>query len=271
MTVIPLGDIHIGAKACDETRFKETVARIAGDENCYWIGMGDYCDFIQMLDPRFSSGGLAKWLINGDALADLTRAQRDRFLNIIKPIAKQCLGLLEGNHETAITRHYERHIYGEIVTAIKEFAGVKESDPMGLGYNGWLNLKFRRHSGKGKPSGSEIKINLHHGYGGGRLAGAKALNLERRMAFYEADIVIFGHVHKPMIIPGARQRLTGKKVEDRKILGIISGTYLKSFSNDSPATYSEVAGYLPSYGGNVEITLQPHHLDFNQRFRAAIY
>src|SRR4030042_3499418 len=117
--VLPLGDVHIASAACDEQLFTNTVARIAGDPDCWWIGMGDYCEWINRNDPRFDPACLAPWITVAD-LVDLSKAQRDRFLDIVKPIAAKCLTLLEGNHEATITRYTERAIFSEIVTAIKQ-------------------------------------------------------------------------------------------------------------------------------------------------------
>jgi hypothetical protein len=263
-TVIPVGDIHLGAAACDEQRFRDTVARITGDKKCWWIGMGDYADFIQRSDPRFDPGVLADWIKMSD-LADLSRAQRDRFLDIIKPIASKCLALVCGNHESAIKRHYERDIFYEIVSGVKLLGGWPEDHQLSLGYTGWLNLNFYRSPKRER--GCKIKINLHHGHGGGRLAGAKALNMQRRMAFHKADIVIVGHTHDTLILPGAYQDTAGKKVVERKQIGVVSGTFLRSFNQDGPSTYSEVKGYLPMPLAGAEIILRPHAKRQHDRIR----
>ncbi len=39
----PIGDVHLGARACREREFARTIERIAADENHFWVGMGDYC------------------------------------------------------------------------------------------------------------------------------------------------------------------------------------------------------------------------------------
>lgn len=50
--IYPLGDIHLGAAACDEDKFKRLVERIASEPTSKWIGMGDYADFINRSDPK---------------------------------------------------------------------------------------------------------------------------------------------------------------------------------------------------------------------------
>jgi hypothetical protein len=263
-SIIPLGDVHVGAAACDEQRLRDTVARIAGDKNCYFVGMGDYADFIQRNDPRFDPGVLASWIKMSD-LGDLSRAQRDRFLGIIKPIASKCLALVCGNHEASIMRHYERDIYHEIVSGVKQLGGFAEDHQLAIGYTGWLNLNFYRSPKRER--GTKIKINLHHGHGGGRLAGAKALNMQRRLAFHKADICIVGHTHDVLILPGTYQDTSGKKVIEKKQIGVVAGSFLRSFNQDGPSTYSEVKGYLPTPLAGTEIILRPGAKKHDDRLR----
>ena len=84
--IVPLGDVHIGAAACDEELFRSVVKGIAQDPDAYWIGMGDYCDWINVQDRRSNLGVLADWISVSD-LVDLGSVQRERFCEIVSPIA----------------------------------------------------------------------------------------------------------------------------------------------------------------------------------------
>ncbi len=250
--IVPIGDVHTGAAACDEDRLRRVVKRIQEDPNYWWIGMGDYCDFINMKDPRFSVETLAPWIGTRD-LAHIAQAQSNRFLDIMKPIANKCLAMVKGNHEESIQHHYENDVYTTIVDRIKEYGGFKQDDQMGVGYYGWLMLNFERQKQK-----CMIDINLHHGYVGGKLAGAKALEMQRWLWSHEADIVIFGHSHNTAVqveqVEGVTR--TGELVL-RKRYGCYSGTFLRSMNEGSPSTYSEIKGYLPMPTSGVEIWITP--------------
>lgn len=263
--VLPLGDVHLGAAACDENLLRAVVRRIEEDEACYWIGMGDYCDFINMKDPRFSVESLAGWIGRAD-MVDLARAQRDRFLEIVKPIAGKCLALVEGNHEAMITKHYERDIFREIVSGVKEFAGRPADYPLGLGVYGWLLLRFYR-DGEKRHHGASVTVNLHHGFTGGRLAGAKALSMQRWLWTHECDLALFGHSHNT----GAQVETIewvdkGGKVRHRRAIGAYCGTFLNTVG-DGVVTYSEAKGYMPMPTGHVEVLLRPGAEDDAQRVR----
>ena len=76
-------------------------------------------------------------------MVDLAKAQSERFLQYVKPIASKCLGMVEGNHERAIKRYCERDIYGNISAEIKTAGGFPADYKMQLGYYGWLILTFK--------------------------------------------------------------------------------------------------------------------------------
>ncbi len=263
--IYPVGDIHLGNAACDEKRLQLVVNEIAADEHAYWIGLGDYCDFINCSDPRFEAASLASWFTVSD-LTDLARAQLERFRDIITPIAPKCLGLIEGNHESAISRHTERNIYSDIVTMIKS-AGQHPADfPLALGPYGWLTLAF--HGGPTSAGGSWItQLNVHHGFTGGRLAGGKALSMQRWLWTHNADLVLFGHSHNTSTQVEAVEAIDrAGHVTVTNRLGVYCGTFLNQ------ALYAQRAGFMPQSASNVVITLRPGAVDSRDRVRVtAVY
>jgi predicted phosphodiesterase len=244
----PIGDIHLGNRACDEKMLQATVDRVAADDRALWIGLGDYADFIGRSDRRFDVASLADWM-QVVHLGDIAKAQRERFVEYVAPIAGKCLGLIEGNHERAIHKYYERDVYAEIVSAIKDAGGFEPDDDLAFGYSGWLMLHFYRSDKRER--GSIIRINLHHGFVGGKLAGAKALNMQRWLWTHEADLVIMGHSHNSGVQPEAVEKVRGNRVMLENRLGCYAGTYM------SGAGYAEEKGYLPLALTQPVILLQP--------------
>jgi calcineurin-like phosphoesterase family protein len=250
-----LGDIHNGAAPCRLDKLETVVAEIAGQSNAYWVGLGDYNDLINRSDPRYSPSAMADWIDLGD-LTDLARAQREKFLAVIKPIAGQCLGLIEGNHETAIKRHYERDIYFEIVSGIKELGGFKSDYRLAFGYSGWLMLLFKR-SAKDDRS-SRVIISLHHGYTGGRLAGAKALNMQRWLWQHDCDIALMGHSHNCEVQAESVEGIdNGCNFRTSNRVGAFTGTFLDT-TMPGIDTYSSSRGYPPLPVSYIKIILRPH-------------
>ena len=254
-TIIPIGDIHIGAAACDEDRFKRLVKRIEKDANARWVGLGDYLDLVNVKDPRFNVATLASW-IGVQELSDLARAQRDHFLDLIEPIASKCLGLAEGNHETAIHKFTERDVYSDIVNGIKERGKIPASTPLSLGYYGWIVLHFTRGV-----QNNVVKFNIHHGFVGGKLAGAKSLEMQRWLWSHHADVVIFGHSHNTsMQVEQTEDLNDAGELVLKKRYGVYAGSFLRTV-NEGASTYSEVKGYLPMPTSGVEIIIRPGAFD----------
>jgi predicted phosphodiesterase len=254
--IVPLGDMHVGALACDEAMIEQVIKDVVNDENAYIIGMGDYTDSVNRKDPRFDPSNLAPWISVRD-LTDIARVQRDRFLDIVRPaaLAGKFLCLLEGNHETAIKHHSERDIYSEIVTTIKQWQGMAEDEILGLGYEGWLQMIF--HRSESREHTNIVTFNLHHGYGGGRRPGGNVNRLADRMAAYDADIFLMGHTHKDDAHKEVVTSLDREgNIATRTKHGVYTGSFLRSFVGDSD-TYSSRAGYAPLPIGNIEIMLRP--------------
>jgi len=236
-TIVPIGDIHLGNEACDEKRLKATVKRVADDPNCYWIGMGDYCDWINRQDKRFDEESMPQWLWG---VGDLAKAQRERLIEILNPISgDKCLGLVEGNHERTIYQHQERDVY----TTVAEALGARCLGPMGF-----IRLSFIR----GKSDAQLFIILATHGWWGGRLMGAGGLNLERVLGWSNADIVMAGHDHKRRAFPLARLvALKNDTVDEREIWAMSTGSYLGG------ARYAQAKGYRPLPIGAPEVIITP--------------
>lgn len=265
--IIPIGDVHMGALACDENLLRQTIKRIEENNNFYWIGMGDYCEFIPVGDrKRFDPKSLAKWISVSD-LGDISAKQRDRFLDAVSPIANKCLGLVEGNHERTVKKYYERDIFSEILCEIKKKGKFDSDEKLSLGGYGWIQLAFYRNKDGKRRNGNLIKINAHHGFVGGKLAGAKALNMQRWLWTHDADIVLFGHSHNNGVQSEAvmyTDRNCNIKEKIRK--GAYCGTFLKR-GIEGANTYSEIGGYFPLPTSGIEIILTPFIENVSQQIR----
>jgi hypothetical protein len=119
--------------------------------------------------------------------------------------------------------------------------------------------------------GTTITFNLHHGFTAGRLAGGKALAMQRWLWTHNCDIAIQGHSHNNEMqfekIEGVSDR--GEPYEKNRI-GLFCGSYLHS-AGTSDGTYSENKGYLPQGQGHWEIHLRADEENPHQRMRVEAY
>jgi hypothetical protein len=268
--IFPLYDIHIGHRDCNEAMLKRVIDEIAQTPNAYWIGGGDYCDFIRVNDPRFNPNAYADWIKIRD-LADVAKAQRDRFLKFVEPIASKCLGLVCGNHEESIHKYSERRVYDEIVTAVKEMGGFAPETSLALGYSGLLWLDFVESSeGERRQGVSPITIHLHHGHVGGKLKGAKSLNLQRELWYLRADIALRGHSHNTDIQSEAVLIPRRNKIETKTVWGGYCGAFLDSVSQDG-VNYAEVKMYPPVPRAGIKVILKPRKVAARERIKLLMY
>lgn len=266
----PLGDLHVGATAFDKEAFEAKVQDIADDPHGYWIGMGDYADFIGYRDPRFDPRTIAPDIPAAE-LSDIFAWQAHAFLSMVKPIKSKCLGMLVGNHEESIRLH--NHFDPGV--SIATHMGVPD-----LRYAAAVTIKCYDENGQDakrhpsdevayKRSRYTVRVYGHHGWGGGRTEGGKVLKVTRDMldiAPVDTHIFLMGHVHLETAIPKGRMRFAGRNFEKPSVYGtlhVITGTYLRNWISGG-TTYSEKNGYgmvhIGSPAVEVKLTHKPREI-----------
>lgn len=250
--IYALGDVHWGAPLCDEELLKKTVSTLAEAKHNYWIGMGDYIDNVVFTDrKRFNPKDYKGTDVRVEDLIDLPLVQVEGFVETINPIRGRCLALFEGNHEWISPKYQGR----DIIALLAGSVNAPE-----LGASGFVRVKVYhesaiKHMDTDHPTGPMYTVTFfcHHGYGGGRLSGAPALQLDRAPMHAQADIYMFGHRHKQMIMPTVTYNLLPgnppKIVRSHKI-AMQTGSYLRTAAQLRQPGYAEKQGYYPAVMGS---------------------
>lgn len=256
-----VSDIHWMSKACAEERVRHDIKIIKNDPRSYWIGGGDYCEFIGHTDKRFDPDCVADWVRIKD-MGDLGRVGMKQLRDLFKPIRNKCLGLLIGNHE----KRYE------LVTEQESLHHwlCTELDVPNLEYSALFDLLFVRRPRLSVPklqlkspprvhgARERFRIFAHHGAGFAQTPGGKLNKLIQFMQSFDADIYFCGHVHdkvsrkEPAI--GANEACN--KLVERERLGVVSGSYLKTYQQNV-TTYGEQRGYRPTSLGAAVVNINP--------------
>jgi hypothetical protein len=282
------------AKACAEKEVLKTRDEILNDPFTFWIGGGDYGEFIGFGDAkRFDPDSVSERVSVAD-LARLGKMTYEQIRDLFEPIKHKCLGLIVGNHEKQYMRRQQQEdLHGWLCTEL----GVPD-----LGYSCFMDLVFQRVRGFDKPppnahwkpaladskkphpaimlpclsptsipkanhAGSEtFRVWCHHGAGAAQTKGGKINRLTSFMRNFEADIFFMGHVHDQM---GAR--LTPliadeacTKLRNRTKVGVISGSYLKTYAQ-GVTSYGEQKGYEPVTLGAAWVAIKPDTRDIYGR------
>jgi len=264
--IVYLSDLHLLAKACAEHDLIRQRDEILNDPNTFWIGGGDYGEFIGFGDTkRFDPDAVDEKVSVAD-LARLGKVTYERVRDLFEPIKHKCLGLVVGNHEKQYMRRLQQEdLHGWLCTEL----GAPD-----LGYCCLMDLVFCRVTGtftpalmpklpsrRGKNRHSEsnsFRVFCHHGAGAAQTKGGKINRLVKFMRTFDADIFFMGHVHDQM---GARiQVLTAdakcEKLQNREKIGVISGSYLKTYAQ-GVTSYGEQKGYEPTTLGAAWVSIRP--------------
>lgn len=248
--VVPLGDIHYGTINCEKGKFEKMVDWIEKNKEVYWVGLGDYAEFINFSDKRFDPKNIDKSL--RDDLDDLCSRQTSYIASKFWNIKDRCLGLLDGNHEESIRLNYHFDVTNDIISRLNS----KGNKIPRLGWNAFIKLIFLSPVGKHK---SQVTMFVTHGYGGGHTIGGKVTKLVNLARDFEADIYCFGHVHEKLThnrdIISCTQGSFNHIVRSRKCYAL-TGTYYNSYKKGN-INYSEKKLYPPGDIGSVKITIKP--------------
>jgi len=231
-----IGDVHIGAYACDKQAFVDIIAKIKKDRNGFVILMGDLLDAVLAGDRRYNAYEADPDLITFKSQVDWTLAQ-------LKPIRNKILGIIEGNHEEKIKK--------QVGYDFTEFM----AEQLGCRY---LHQSSMIHL---ETPWKTYKILAMHGIGGGATVGGQ-LNKIRRMIqnFYTApDLVLVGHFHRldSIVVP---------KMDDNMILKEthigFTGCFYRTYVSGRP-NYASDKWYSPSRIGGLRIALEEGNFSVN--------
>lgn len=227
----PIADVHYGSSYCDIEAFQEFLAD--SDDNTYFIGVGDILDAIVLKDKRYSKSNDATAI---DAIINQVVFE---LYDILKPYASRIIGLSRGNHEQTVVDKCS-------VDPIDIVCRMLNINYFGYSYLVQLAINQKILTIKG-----------HHGWGGGsRTQGADITKYARDMLNADADIYLYGHVHKlqhDRIDQLVVRR--GKLCARSKIL-CICGSFQKTLSSTTDASYAEVKGLPVTAIGGLVITIK---------------
>lgn len=248
-TIYPLGDLHLGPKACWEKKLREDVKTIAKDKYGIVYGMGDYFDCITRNDKRFDSRDISDW-VQADEIDEVVDLQIERGIEILSPIADKFMLLIEGNHESKMRRINGTNPTRRLAKALSKVCGRN------IPYCGKAAFVRQRFSRGGAVT--QIISCLHHGWFAGRKKGGKINNMDDALNRFRCDLFICAHAHDRLVTPGTQIGIGQKenKIKEHRRFAVMTGSYLKTYP-DGAGGYGEDFGYPPTDIGYVPITVTP--------------
>ncbi len=251
--LFPLGDIHCGTTYCAESAIKAKVSQIQHDPLALWIGMGDYGDCITPRDIRWDSAGIADWLLQ--ERQNIMPAQENWLVDLFEPIKDKCLGLIEGNHETAMRIHGHHDLAMNLCKRL----GVSY-----LGYTAFVRLVFGQ--GESMARSFTVQCLFAHGSGGPQTDGGRIMNLVKSLRYFDCDILAKGHLHAIETHEESILRLTEAippMAVEMNRCAAITGSWCYTYKQGVRPSYAEIKQYAPTRIGCPVFAIKPDKKEIN--------
>jgi hypothetical protein len=201
-TLLFLGDLHLDNPKADRAALKRILDEAVAREAAVLL-LGDVFDAMQGAgDKRGTKKDLMARYVGRD---DYLTALVEDVAEFLTPYAKHIWLILQGNHESAVARHYGVHLEQLLAYELNK-AGGNVTVP---GYQTYamVGLKFGdRQTGAGT-----IPFWIAHGHGGGGEVTKGVLQAQRRAVTYpDARFVVSGHIHSSYFVAHEQHRLSSK-------------------------------------------------------------
>jgi predicted phosphodiesterase len=239
------GDWHLGERGCVEARLKRDIESIAADDSAMVLLMGDLAGCIAPDDARRFDPASVSQSLTIEQMSDWGNVCVELVVDAAQPIIGRIVGVLEGNHESGYRQRHHQRITRQIASRL----GAPE-----IGYSCMFTIRFvagREHR--------DLTVMATHGSGAAATPGGKLNRLIRFMHSADADLVLMGHVHDCLSYGRARIYQHGQRIGEREQLGVVTGTYLATYSQGHSG-YGERAGYAPVRLGHPVIEITPRTL-----------
>jgi len=213
----PVGDIHLDTDLCSKEHWdrfkKEEKEKIASGKKKFYLGMGDYTDF--MSDSERYAVLVSKFHDTSKKSFDhFIKDKIDRLVDDLSFMSGRLLGLHEGNHY---------HLFASGITSTQYMC-----EKLGCKYLGGTALHRISFSNFDRSMLSVDIFSAHHGTGG-RLLGSSINSLQKMSDVCSADIQ--GHNHQRSAIVVAKPLFLNARgvVKSRKMVLCNSGTFLRGY------------------------------------------
>jgi predicted phosphodiesterase len=237
----PIMDLHYGSSTCDVKAFREYLRD--RDEFTWFVTNGDLMDSILFNDKRYqrsmdASDKEIDEVIDADVLA---------VYKILEPIKDRILAVGHGNHEQTIVKKCGTN-------PSKRLAEMLGAPYMGYSY--WMRLIICRKATHKRA----VDFMISHGFGGGtRTEGGSLTKYSKAADRFDADVLIYGHDHKknftryPVLY--IDQSVKAKLIAKPKLV-CLGGSWKKTYTNNTSASWEECMGFPPSEVGGITIEIK---------------
>jgi hypothetical protein len=201
-SILFLGDLHLDHPRSDRKAVKRLLDEAAARDAAVVL-LGDQFDVMQgVADRRSAKSDLMRRYAGRD---DYLTAVLEDVSEFLTPYARHIWVVLDGNHESAITKYNEISLTRLLVHELRRAGGPAVTP----GYQSYALLQFRW--GNNDRSDETVPLWLTHGYGGGGEVTKGTIQAARRAVTYpDARVVVSGHIHSSYYVAHEQHRVTSR-------------------------------------------------------------
>lgn len=189
--ILPMSDLHIGDKNCNYELINKLISNIKNDDKTYTILAGDLMN-TAIVGSKSDSYN-----------EELTPQQQlEKCVSLLTPIKHKILAIVPGNHEERISRTAG-------VDMTKLLANSLNISELYSATSALLMIQLLdKENEKKKKATILYSAYINHGHGGGRRIGGKANGLSDFGAIIDADLLLQGHTHTPIVFRQSHYRIS---------------------------------------------------------------
>lgn len=193
VTIIPIADVHLGAKECMEKEFMDFVEMVKNTPNIYLILGGD--------------------LINNATRNSVSNVFEDRYrpsdqkkmmAKILEPVADRVIAGVPGNHEARSGKDADDDPLYDIMCKMDIEDRYRENIA-------FVKIRMGNNRSDGSKNPTYV-LAVVHGSGGGIYTGS-AVNKNERFGYTidGIDALICAHTHKPVVSAPGKIKIDSRK------------------------------------------------------------
>lgn len=256
-----MSDLHIGAANVDYDLIKEELKN-AASRRCRILVNGDVLDLILTKDlKRFTPHTLHPRL---RGTSDIVGEAIEWAYEILSPYACFIDLIAAGNHEAAVVKYTSNDPLLQLVKKLEKTA--KRRNPKHVihygGYSGFVDYRFKPASSKTV----RYVVYYHHGQGGEAPVTKGIIDLYRKSAWVNADLIWEGHKHTKMSVPVQTMHcpVYGCQPVLKDVYHVRTGAYFQHLigqdqrsirASGYPCSWPVEKGFAPSRQGGVAVWL----------------
>lgn len=192
VTILPIGDVHIGSGGCMLDKFKQTIDNVAKSPNTYIVLVGDMMDY----NLKNSIGNPFDEVIR-------PREQKQVLYDILKPVADKIICAVSGNHEARGAKEADNNPMYDVMCWLHKEDYYREN-------MAFVKLRFGTREGTAEDNPTYIMA-VTHGRGAARKKGAVVNFVDDFGARLDGvDILVTGHTHNPIAFPSGKIRVDSR-------------------------------------------------------------